>query len=793
MLQIQIKNTPLDLPQDFAFSVEDTSPIFNDRGSQSLPATVPLSGRNCLLLDAAHRLDAGADPNSPEKTATVIDGPITRRGTLNVTDAGRRGGITFNIGFDNSTAYAKWQSKKLTELDRLPVYKPDPAEQGHAVDLLLLDLYRIYQEPVPEVDPFAVFPVALNNESKDEDDETVTYWEVVNVPGDRGLEQPSKVIRLIDGEVTTVNVPSGYMVTPFVRVWRVLELIFEDLNLDIISNPFKEVPELALLVVLNNAADAICTGEIRYSDILPDCTVAAFLEALWVRFGLVYHIDDNAGTVKMVLLKDVLSQEFCRDLTPLTADYPNITYNSPEYIHLSAGTSIEGAAPAAERFEDFTRGLDLSAVRTGNDVSEWTNSGTADAPDWDGDVYDDYNDPWADYDPDDDRDDDRDPFDGYDDYYSRAKSAKASELPASSFLAREYITGKWFRLDANNGTVRESSSAFFDWDPQPENYTALELKSEDEFVPMGRVRSGSFNQICPLYLVGARHFHSYIKGSEETDKSGESTPLAFMFAYTSGRKTFGRLNPESETGTPIILDSGLKPSISLLFQFGDGLFARFWKEYDEILRHGNRTVEVEASIPKNELMLLDILDVYRLNGIRCLLDSVSYTLPAGPIVPVTLKLRTIQTQGTYKINQEQNVPEFTVGTKKLAWRELSSTYGPGLNSPELRNLAAAAFVERHDYRSRSHGQEVWFVAGDSAVFNNLQRSGLVWANDTTLPEPVHISQKITRKYKASVTYDMYELYSWQDNPEAPERDQYLGLQTVEVEYSVTLVPTWIPV
>ena len=107
MLQIQIKNTPLDLPQDFAFSVEDTSPIFNDRGSQSLPATVPLSGRNCLLLDAAHRLDAGADPNSPEKTATVIDGPITRRGTLNVTDAGRRGGLTFNIGFDNSTAYAK--------------------------------------------------------------------------------------------------------------------------------------------------------------------------------------------------------------------------------------------------------------------------------------------------------------------------------------------------------------------------------------------------------------------------------------------------------------------------------------------------------------------------------------------------------------------------------------------------------------------------------------------------------------------------------------------------------------
>ena len=677
MLQILIKNQPLDLPEDFSFEVEDTSPIFNERGSQSLPATVPATPRNTVLLDAAHRVDAGTDPNLPLRTADVVEGAIVRRGLLNVTEAGKNQGITLNIGFDNSTAYAAWVSRKLSDLQNLPVYKPDPTEQGDDVSNLLLELLRIYREPEPAIDPFAVFPVALNKETKETDGETTTYWEVLNVVGTRGLEQPTKVTRLINGEVTEVTVPAGYMVSPFVRVWRVVELIFADLGLTLESNPFKEDDELALLVVLNNAADAVCTGEIRFADLLPDCTVEAFMNALWVRFGLVYHIDDNTGTARLELLKDILTREHCPDITHWTAEPPLIKYNPRQFVHLSAGTSIEGAAPAAERFEDFSKGLNMSAVLTGNDVSEWTNSGTADAPKWDGDVYDDYNDPWENYDPEDpndpeepdpedrdpddnreepDPDDDRDP---YDDYF-RAPAKKTEQ--GTSFLAREYITGNWYRLDATNNTVRESSSPFFDWDPQPEGYAALEMKSDDECTPIGRVISPRFNGLCPLYLVGARHYHSYIVGSEDEDNSGESTPLAFVFAYTKNEKTFGRINPEGEDGLPITLDSGLKPKLSLLFQFGDGLFAKFWKEYDEIIRHGNRIVTVPAYIPKSELTRLDILGVYRLNGVRCLIDSVAYSLPAGHNVPVTLKLRTIQTQGNYNIRAEQNVPEFSTGT-----------------------------------------------------------------------------------------------------------------------------------
>ena len=123
---------------------------------------------------------------------------------------------------------------------------------------------------------------------------------------------------------------------------------------------------------------------------------------------------------------------------------------------------------------------------------------------------------------------------------------------------------------------------------------------------------------------------------------------------------------------------------------------------------------------------------------------------------------------------------------------LSETFGPGLNTLNARLDAAANFIERQDYHPRYYGSEMWYVAGDSAVLAEVQRKPIRWENDQTLPDPVHITQKLTRKYSATLVYDMYELYTWQDNQGDPERDALLGQQAVEVEYSVTLVPMWIP-
>lgn len=821
MIEIKTRGEALDLPTGFSIEIEDSNPIFNERGSQSVPATVPATGRNCRLLAAPHRIDTGTDPNCPEQTAEVVDGPYVRSGLLNITEAGKKDGITFNVGFDNSTAYAKWQSKKLAELDSLPVYVPKAQEGGYRIHWLLDELFRIYKKPDPQTDDFAVFPVAVNNESAGVDNKT-TYWEVLNLVGDHGLAQPGMVKRLIDGVITDVSIPEGYMVTPFLRVWRVLELIFEDIGVTIVANPFKCNIELARLVVLNNAADSVCRAEIKYSDIMPDSTVEAFLNALYVRFGLVYNIDNNTGTVRLELLRDILSSKGGRDITTIVTGAEKITYEARQYIKLSANTSIEGAAPSHERFEDFVKGLNVESVRLGAHVSQWQNVGTKDEPKWDGDVYDDYYDPWENWDPDldfpdpeppdpdypepdDDRDDGRDDRDDYGDYYA-ARSVAAPQAGASvstantTFLAREFITGLWYRLDATNGKVRQSSSSFFNWDPQPEGLTPMELSSDDEFVPIARVSTVAlgvghhFNDRCPLYLFGARHYHSYIKGSDETDNAGESTPLAFMFAYTKNNQTFGRLNPEGDDGLPITLDDGTKPTLSLLFQFKDGLFAKFWADYDEILRHGNRSVEVNTRVNKLDLSLFGILDVYTFKGIRCLIDTMTYSLPSGRNISVDMKLRTIMPHGKYDINEEQKVPDFSAGNRHLEWRLLGDNYGENLNTYKAKSLAADIYIANYDYQPHGTEGDYWFICADGAIFRSMSKLQPTWETDETLPAPKNITQKLTRKYKARLIYDIYEIHdkAYQGQPAEWELGESpIGQVAAIVEYTVVIAPKWV--
>lgn len=815
MIKIWTNGEALDLPRNFSIEIEETNPIFNDRGSQSVPALVPATRKNRLLLDFPDRIDGAIDPNAPMRSAIVEDGCYRRKGAVNVTEAGAKDGITFNIGFDNSTAYAAWQNRKLSELSNLPVYIPPTSIAGSAVDRLIQALDQVYSGD--SAADFAVFPVAVNNECLESDGGKTVYWEILNVSGEDGLKQPAKVKRLIDGEVTEVNVPKGYMVTPFLYVWKVIDLIFADMGLILKSDPFERDTELARLVVLNNAADSCCRGEIRYSDLMPDCTVEEFLNALWVRFGLVYNINFDEMSVDMRLLSSILDSNADADLKDWSAP-GKIIYEQPQYLKLSSKHSIEGAAPSHERFEDFSKGLDVSMMRLAAAVGNWRNTGTANNPKWDGDLRDDYPEDEA-PDPDDPDYPDPDYPDYEDDYDFESYSANALVSPMAaadststtateltgdnSILAREFVTGTFYRLDANNGKVRASSSPFFDWDPQSEGLSALELSSEDECVPMARVYNvgtgtgHTFNGVAPAYLCGARHYHSYIKGSDEADKSGDSTPLAFMFAYTVDAKTIGRLSPEGADGKRMTLDDGTKPTLSLLFQFKDGLFARFWTRYDEILRHGNRSVELSGIFNKVDLRKLDLLKPVTFKNIRCLVDTATYSLPSGKEVVADLKLRTIQTQGSYDIKAEQNIPEIATANRHLEWRLKSETFGVSLDTNAAKLAAVNKYKTFSNYQSHGVNGDYYRLGTEGASLKSVVRTAMIWQNDEFLSAPTAHGQRLTRTYKALLYYDIYEVHETSEDDGTGENiewelsDDPLGVTSLEVDYQVVLTARWV--
>ena len=818
MTRIQVQGTSLDLPEDFLIGIEDNSPIYNERGSQSIPVMVPATDKNCKVMGFPNRLDSAYEQNNPNKKASLIDGAYIRSGLMNVTGASSRDGITFNIGFDNSTAYATWKEKRLCDLDNLPEYKVEDIQGETEITHLLDYLYNIYQAADPQKHDFAVFPIAI---SKEEVDGTI-YWEMLNQLHNSPslhcpLEQPRNIKRVVDGVLTDITVPEGYGVSPFLRVWRVVELVFDNLGLKLLRNPFKEDLDLARLVVLNNSADTLCVSKIKYCDLMPDSTVSQFMNALWVRFGLVYDIDYDAATVDLRLIRDIVDKPGMEVWDSYMTDIEQITYNMPQYLKLSAKTSLDGAEPATPRFEDFIRGLDVRDVHLGTHVSQWINLSPRQDHDWDGDVNDDFYDYEEPDDPDimDDifdhfpgvvPDDDYwdDWWDDYDDLYDYY-SAGSQIVPLAvgdvagesrqttrtnspdTFLAREFVTGMWHKLDKFNGSVMQSSSCFFSWDPASEGLDALELESDDECVPVVSIGNGYY----PAYLCGARHYHSFIKGdgnADETCVTSEETPLAFMLAFDRQGTTIGRLSPEGEDGKPFVCDSGT-PTLSLLFQFKDGLFAKFWARYDEILRHANRTVEVSMARNKAEIRHINWLVPVLFKNVRCMPDTISYSFPSvWGFVPFTAKLRTLTTQGSYDIKKEQNVPDFAVAQRHLEFRLAATNFKEIENDFGHKERAVSLFIRQTGYQSSGTQDDNRYVGVGGLEFVKKVTVGTTWRTDSRLV-PYSIKDRRTMSYNANITYDVYELHEVDGVIEREETP--LGQVVVPATYNVTVQAVWV--
>lgn len=825
-MEIKKDGETLDLGQEFSIQIEDTNPAFNDIGSQSVPVSIPVTKRNARLLGGVQHAFANTDPNQPGQSVDVIDGSYFRRGSLNITEAGRKAGFTFNIGFNNSKAYENWSTRTLKDVCNYKYIRPR-SDRASRVFSSIYAGNKEYDENGKLIDDIAIFPVALAKEQDGDD----TYWEFLNMVKPKSLVQNqydhfysiTDVNRNIDGERTIVSVPEAYAISPFIKVWRVLELVFNDLGLEIIENPFKLDRDLERLVVLNNTADACCLKDfVYYRDLMPDCTIKEFMNSLWVRFGLVYDINFNDMTVSLKLMKNILKEANGMTLDALVTDFPLIRYLNPQYIKLSAGTSIEGAQPVTERFEDFIKGLDTSFIKMGPVVADWQ---LIQEQDWDREVFDgfaewedriDFDDPdWPDpddwdwenpdwYDDDYDyRDDDRDDYDDRDngrdddrdyDYYSvRSKAQATSNEPydpnreEDAQLAYEFITGQWYKLDNINGKVKETSSSFFNWDPQTEGCDVFELSSADECVPVLKeaiTDAGHtyMQDYLPMYLVGSRHFHSYVV---ESDKSSDadSTPLAFMFAYQTSNGTIGRLCPDTEEGQRIVLADGTKPEYSLFFQFKEGLFAKFWKEFDEILRHGNREIEVPVRMSKVQLNAFEIARGCLLNGLRCMPDKLTYSLPSPSDVDVDMVLRSIQPMGEYDIDKEQNIPPFS-STKVLSWYLLWRS--------DLRTMADQMKAQAAEQALQTVGspETGWQINAHSTFLTGIEYDSVNPWNDTTLGKPTYQGQRRSKSgYIAYFHYDVYEEKEQLPGVFISKDTPFAGI-TLQVKFDAIFVARW---
>jgi hypothetical protein len=651
-IKIYSNKQPFDLPTDFEIETEELSPLFNDRGTQTQSVSLPSTPRNRALLGQMHRLDTAMLP-AQSSDVTVIDGSIIRAGRLNVTSAHRTDGFDTTIGFKEAIAINDFNSVKLSSLPNLTVYQP----QG-GVDDVIAHLNQVWTG-AQEAD-YLVFQVCVAKNTHTEDDVDIIYYEWLNEMEDsiqpyHLLSDPRDITFLIDNTPTVVHVPKGFGITPFLRVYRLLELIFSSYGYTLKENPFAEHFQLRELVVLNNTVDTIVRGQIDYADLMPDCTINEFLQALYCRFGMVWFVDDKKG-VHLKFLRDILNSASQKDVTRMLASLPRIEYSEAQRVVLKCGTSFEGAAPSAETFDDFlkpyhyTYSLDrntdkalvyipyLGAFVKMKSSNSYTIIST--------DLF-----PWD----------------------------RGDDIP--SFIV-DSVDEAVSMIDTNVG---------LNW-----------LKTWPAYI------TGSVKRYTVIMTSSVNM----------EEKELPRTPLSFLFGHEYLGAYYGITHIIDQYGNILestVNDASKAWEYELTFVGERGHFMQFWREFDAMLRHSNHEVTSELNLSDIDIAALDLWRPVTIQGQSLLINTLRYTSPRHLSSPVEGKLRTIRLYQPYDLDAEQVIP---VEIQKYYWNilnDLNDTVIPEYEIEMLAQLAREGFFSNREY---SRSVPTTTVSSDIALFDD---------------------------------------------------------------------------
>lgn len=672
-------NEALDLENGFTIEIEDRSPIYNERGSQSNSVLLPASKKNNEYIGHASRLDLKYKP-CVDKNVTLSDDVYRRTGKINISKSSA--GYSCNIGFDESDLYQQWDGVSLRSLS-WPKYKPDDGING-----VISHLNDVLNDRIPA--DYHIFQAMLSCPEKDNNGTLVEYPEYVNKYSGSGsnlelVSDERTEIFLIENEAVNVNLPIGYGVVPFLKVSYIIAKIFSDYGYKVITSPFSD-PQLSRMVVMNNSADAIVKGFIDYVDLIPECTIIELLQALYCRFGMIWFVDGASKTVRFKLLKDIIEASPLDDFTSQKASLPAVNYEKPRQLRLSSATNISGpshysAAPSADTLDLFLKPYKYILATHGE-----------------------------------------------------------------GYLTYDKKLGHYTVWGVYKDKPILASTDFFAWD-RSADMGYEDISSVDESLPQKMEYLSMLGSLyIPCYIVGKEHRYTTIESStvELSEKMSSSTPLCFCFSYPrqNSRVPFGSPRCYNSDGSNVTIGNHTC-DISLTYTGDDGLFCRFWRGWDAILRHATRLIEVDLNLSVAQKMSIDLSAPVVMSGQRLLIDSLRYTVPG--YLPVSSKLRALKLLEPYDLS-DQLVP---IVEQAYIWRFTD-------NKTTVVNAAIASQVAAWKKHVGGHPNE-WkgtFMRNEVSDDTNVKLPFTVPTEDEYEAGTEYYIKKVT------YSFDLYYRYNY---------------------------------
>lgn len=592
------KREPYQLLPGAKLEVERVNPFFNEYAEHTIPMDLPASDHNRRLLGFPDLF--GGRTKMVTSDVSIQDGEFHAQCRQAVLSATRKSSIQTAFYLNDGSFYSRIQNVSLKDV----FSKAEDIITFNSMSAVLSwcrSLRNNYDNR------FTIFPILVT------DDSGLTEgfnYKVVNaygketqigtytlLPGIWGLALGPQLIMGFNPDADgngcdfynastrteyvnqiPITLAPGYYISPFIRVNHVLRRIFEHFGYTLLDNFFTETTPFNKMVLLNNCIDPLINCKLIVSDLLPDISASEMLAVIRKKFNCEFHVDEGSRTVGIVFLKEIVSNPPVADLTNRMTEEPTVNYKSEK---------------------------DYKRVKL---VPSETLDGEAD--------------------------------DSYDNLADMTKSAPTAILdPKTGAFIRTGYSGDY----AVSVKIGEASQSY----DTGESLEAEEVEIP-ECIPEPRTlvttytvneNTEEYNYGQFLYVGNYKTVNSkmVIAGEENQEAKGSANKLLPMLAFvatTTGHAS-GTISPYD-----IRQSSNMRLwNYALYYNGADGIFERFYRDYDLLLRNSLMSVKVKLLISQSEKQNIPAWAKVTIRGVAFLLNKLKFTL-GGKTEPVESELLT---------------------------------------------------------------------------------------------------------------------------------------------------------
>lgn len=399
-----------------------------------------------------------------------------------------------------------------------------------------------------------------------------------------------------------ITVPKGFYISPFIKVKHVLEEVFAYLGYTLAPS-FLDNEPFSDMVFLNDNLDTIVNSRINYVDIVPNITVSTLLDILR-KFNMEIIPDKHEKKISLKLFKDIVSVPTKSDLSYAVRGDCKINYHhNYRQIKLTSEKQTLPAETYAFYYNDpkYKRSLEYMQSDFQNIFSILSQYPNAYLRKQDGEIL----------------------VDGF-----KGSSAFQKRL---GNLSVGYFAG---------GPLQAEEKQFPD--VVPEVITIVR-----------KYVSGNTEILSYPFAGNGRFLQSSIQLSDNTitdqSSSSELKPM-LCFVYRSTSYDVGTLSNYDKNGSRLW-------DYSLQYNGSDGIFERFWRDYDNLLRNAFLEVEFNLLFSEKDKFQISSHEKHNILSQEYLLSQMKY-VPEMPTVESCLFLSLKQQEpiSTAKTESEYFIP-----------------------------------------------------------------------------------------------------------------------------------------